>query len=93
MSTLAVLNLGLYLLCVGLGYWLSGKINPPETSQAWTLWIILVIFAGGICVSGYAVNLNDAVVLRMNDLFQAIGVGILIGFAIAKSRQTKPKTI
>lgn len=93
MSMLAVLNLGLYLLCVGLGYRLSGKLKPPETSQSWTLWILLVIFAGGVCVSGYAMNIEDAVVLRMNDMFQAIGIGILIGFVIAKSRQGKPKTI
>ena len=72
---------------------MSGKIKLPETSQSWTLWILLVIFAGGVCVSGYAVDINDAVVLRMNDMFQAIGIGILIGFVIAKSKQDKPKTI
>ena len=93
MSTLYVLNLGLYLLFVGLGYWVSGKIKPPETPQSWILWIILVIFAGGVCVSGYALNVSDAVVLRMNDMFQAIGIGILIGFVIAKSREKKSKTI
>jgi hypothetical protein len=93
MSTLAVLNLGLYLLCVGAGYWVSGKIKPPETQQSWLLWIVLVIFAGGVCVSGYAVNIADAVVLRMNDMFQAVGIGILIGFVIAKSKQDKPQTI
>jgi hypothetical protein len=88
-----VLNLGLYLLFVVLGYWLSGKIKPPQTTQAWTRWIILVILAGGVCVGGYAVNINDAVVLRMNDMFQAIGIGILIGFLIARSRQNQPTTI
>ena len=93
MSLFAVLNLGLYLLCVGLGYWVSGKIKPPETSQSWLLWILLVVFAGGVCVSGYAVNIEDAVVVRMNELFQAIGIGILIGFVIAKSKQDQPKTI
>jgi peptidoglycan/LPS O-acetylase OafA/YrhL len=89
----SVLNLSLYLLCVLLGYWFSGKITPPKTNQAWLLWIILVVFAGGVCVSGYAVNINDAVFLRTNDMLQAIGIGILIGFVIAKSRQVKPTTL
>jgi hypothetical protein len=93
MSASAVLDLGLYLLCVALGYWVSAKIKPPEKPQSWILWIILVVFAGGVCVSGYAVNISDTVVLRMNDMFQAIGIGILIGFVIAKSRQDMPKTI
>jgi hypothetical protein len=89
----AVLNLGLYLLFVVLGYWVSGKMTPPRTTQAWILWVILVIFAGGVCVSGYAVNVNDAVILRTNDMLQAIGIGILIGFVIAKSRRDQPTTI
>ncbi|HET9590978.1 MAG TPA: hypothetical protein VFO91_19470 [Anaerolineales bacterium] len=93
MSTLSVLNLVLYLLFVGLGYWISGRIKPPETSQAWILWIILVVFAGGVCVSGYALNISDAIVLRINNMLQAIGIGILIGFVIARSRQDKPKTV
>ena len=88
-----VLNLGLYLLFVALGYWLSGNMTPPKTTQTWIFWVILVIFAGGVCVSGYAVNINDVVVLRMNDMLQAIGIGILIGFVIAKSRQSKTMTI
>lgn len=83
------MNLGLYLLFVALGYWISGKMTPPQTTQAWILWVILVVFAGGVCVSGYAVNINDAVILRTNDMLQAIGIGILIGFLIAKSRQAK----
>jgi hypothetical protein len=89
----SVLSLGLYLLFVALGYWASGKMTPPQTTRTWILWVILVIFAGGICVSGYAVNLNDAVTLRTNDMLQAIGIGILIGFVIAKSRQAKPTII
>lgn len=93
MPTLFVLNLGLYLLFVVLGYWVSGKINPPRTSQTWLLWIILVIFAGGVCVSGYAVNVNDMLVLRTNDMLQAIGIGILIGFVIARSKQSKPTSL
>jgi hypothetical protein len=92
MLTQYFLNLALYLLFVFLGYRISGKINPPQTPQKWTLWIILVIFAGGVCVSGYAVNINDAVVLRFNDMLQAIGIGVLIGFVIAKSRQAKLTT-
>jgi hypothetical protein len=59
----------------------------------WVFWVILVIFAGGVCVSGYAVNINNAVILRTNDMLQAIGIGILIGFVIAKSRHDKPTTI
>ena len=93
MSTTVVLNLGLYLIFVALGYWVSGKIKPPETTQSWIGWIILVVLAGGVCVSGYAVNISDAVILRTNDMLQAIGIGILIGFVIAKSKQDKPKTI
>ena len=93
MSTLFVLNLGLYLLFVGFGYLLSRRINPPQTKQGWIGWIILVVLAGGICVGGYAVNINDSVILRMNDMFQAIGIGILIGFVIAKSRQDQLKTM
>ena len=93
MSTLFVLNLGLYLLFVGLGYLLSRRLNPPQTNQGWIGWIILVVFAGGICVSGYAVNIDDSVILRMNDMLQAIGIGILIGFVIARSRQDQPKAL
>jgi len=89
MLTYSVLNIALYLLFVFLGYRISGKMNPPQTTQKWTLWIVLVILAGGVCVSGYAVNINDAVVLRFNDMLQAIGIGVLIGFVIAKSRQDK----
>ena len=89
----AVLNVALYLLFVVFGYWLSGKMRPPQTTQSWVLWIILVVFAGGVCVSGYAVNIGNAVVLRMNDMFQAVGIGILIGFVIAKSRQNQPTTL
>lgn len=88
-----VLNLGLYLLFVALGYWMSRKLTPPQTTQSWILWVILVIFAGGVCVSGYAVNINGGVVLRFNDMLQAIGIGVLIGFVIAKSRQAKQTTI
>lgn len=88
-----VLNLGLYLLFVALGYWISGKMTPPRTIQMWVFWVILVIFAGGVCVSGYAVNINNAVILRTNDMLQAIGIDILIGFVIAKSRHDKPTTI
>jgi hypothetical protein len=88
-----VLNLGLYLLFVALGYWVSGKLTPPQTTQTWILWVLVVVFAGGVCVSGYAVNINNAVILRTNDMLQAIGIGILIGFVIAKSRQDKPTTI
>lgn len=93
MTLYLVSNLVLYLLFVVSGYWISRKINPPETTRAWILWIILVVFVGGVCVSGYAVNINDAVVLRINDMLQAIGIGILIGFVIANFRQDKPKTI
>jgi hypothetical protein len=89
----AILNLSLYLLFVVLGYWISGKIKPPQTTQTWALWILLVVFAGGVCVSGYAVNINNAVILRTNDMLQAIGIGILIGFLLAKFRQNKPTTI
>ena len=53
----------------------------------------LVIFAGGVCVGGYAVNINDAVILRINDMLQAIGIGILIGFVIAKFKQAKQPAI
>jgi peptidoglycan/LPS O-acetylase OafA/YrhL len=88
-----VLNLSLYLLFVALGYWVSGKMPPPRTTQTWILWLLLVVFAGGVCVSGYAVNINNAVILRTNDMLQAIGIGILIGFVIAKSKQDKPTTI
>jgi hypothetical protein len=88
-----VLNLALYLLFVALGYWISGKMTPPQTTKAWILWVILVIFAGGVCVGGYAVNINDAVILGTNDMLQAIGIGILIGFVIAKPRQAKQTTI
>ena len=87
-----LLNLALYLLFVFLGYWISGKTKPPQTTRTWILWVILVIFAGGVCVSGYAVDINNAIVLRMNDMLQAIGIGILIGFVIAKFRQAKPTT-
>jgi hypothetical protein len=93
MSTLVVLNLGLYLLFVALGYWISGRIKPPQTTQSWIGWIILVVFAGGICVSGYAVDISDVLMLRTNDMLQAIGIGILIGFVIAKSRQETLKTL
>ncbi len=93
MSIQTVLNLGLYLLFVALGYWISERVTPPQTPKAWILWMLLVVFAGGICVSGYAVDINNAVVLRTNDMLQAIGIGILIGFVIAKSRQAKQTTI
>jgi hypothetical protein len=93
MSLQPVLNLGLYLLFVALGCRISETMAPPQTTKVWIWWMILVVFAGGVCVSGYAVNFNDAVILRMNDMLQAIGIGILIGFVIAKSRQTKPTTI
>ena len=88
-----VLNLGLYLLFVVLGYWISGKITPPQTTKAWILWLTLVIFAGGVCVSGYAVDISKVVMLRTNDMLQAIGIGILIGFVIAKSKQAKQTAI
>jgi hypothetical protein len=88
-----ILNLGLYLLFVALGYWISGKMTPPQTTKAWILWVILVIFTGGVCVGGYAVNINDAVILRTNDMLQAIGMGILIGFVISKSKLAKQTTI
>ena len=89
----AVLNLALYLLFAALGYWISGKIKPPQTTQSWVLWIILVVLAGGVCISGYAVNIENAVVLRVNDMLQAVGVGILIGFVIAKFSQNQPTTL
>ena len=51
------------------------------------------MLAGGVCVSGYAVNIADTIVLRMNDMLQAVGVGILIGFVIARFRQNQPTTL
>ena len=93
MAAQTVFNLSLYLLFVALGYWISGKMTPPQTTQTWLLWVILVIFAGGVCVSGYAVNINDAVILRTNHMLQAIGIGVLIGFVIAKFKQAKPRTL
>ena len=90
MSLSYVWNIALYLLFVFLGYQISGKIKPPQTREAWLLWVAAVIVAGGICVSGYAVNINETVILGFNDMLQAIGMGILIGFAIARSKQDKP---
>jgi len=87
MSIQTVVNLVIYLVFVYLGYLTSKRINPPETTSNWVVWIVVVILAGGICVSARAININDIVDLHVNDMLQALGIGILAGFAIASRKK------
>ena len=87
MAIQTVLNLVIYLVFVYLGYLTSKRINPPETTSNWVVWIVVVILAGGICVGAQAININDIMVLQINDMLQALGIGILAGFAIASRKK------
>jgi hypothetical protein len=89
MAIQIVLTLVVYLVFVGIGYLLSKKINLPQNSNQWTLWILGVILAGGICVSGHAIQINDILDLHVNDILQALGIGVLVGFLIARARKNK----
>jgi hypothetical protein len=40
----------------------------------------------GICVSGHAISINDILDLHVNEILQALGIGILVGFVIAHTR-------
>jgi Kef-type K+ transport system membrane component KefB len=84
-----VLNLVVYLLFTGIGYLISKRIRQPKNSNQWILWILGVILAGGICVNGHAIQINDVLDLHVNDMLQALGIGVLIGFLIARTRQSK----
>ncbi len=83
MAIQTVLNLVVYLACVALGYLISKRLKTPGNSQTWILWVIGVILAGGICVSGHAINIGSLLDLHVNELLQALGIGVLIGFVIA----------
>ena len=87
MAMQIVLTLVVYLAFVGIGYFLSRKISPPKNSNQWILWIIGVILAGGICVTGHAIHINDILDLHVNDMLQALGIGVLVGFLIARARK------
>ena len=89
MAIQIILTLVVYLVFVGIGYLISKKISPPKNSNQWILWIIGVILAGGICVSGHAIHINDILDLHVNDVLQALGIGVLIGFLIARSGKNK----
>jgi hypothetical protein len=89
MAMQIVLNPVVYLVFVGIGYLISKKISLPKNSNQWILWIIGVILAGGICVSGHAFQINDVLDLHVNDLLQAVGIGILVGFLIARTGKNK----
>ena len=87
MAIQIILNLVLYLVFVAIGFLISKKISPPKNAQGWIVWVILVVLAGGICVSGHAINIVGVVDLHGNDMLQALGIGILVGFVIASSRK------
>jgi hypothetical protein len=89
MALQIVLNLAAYLIFVGLGYWISQKMDLPQNNGVWMLWIVLVVMLGGICVSAHAININDILDLHVNEMLQAVGIGILIGFVLAKVKQKK----
>ena len=91
MAIQIVLNLVVYLVFVAIGYLISKKIKPPQNAQSWLVWVILVILAGGICVSGHAFNITGILDLHFNDMLQALGIGILIGFVIATTGKNKEK--
>jgi uncharacterized protein YneF (UPF0154 family) len=91
MAVQIVLNLVVYLVFVAIGYLISKRITPPTNAQGWVVWVILAILAGGICVSGRAFNITGVVDLHINDMLQALGIGILIGFVIAASGKNKAK--
>jgi hypothetical protein len=87
MAIQIVLNLALYLLFVWFGFLISKRIAPPKDSKGWVLWVIVVILAGGICVSARAIDIQSFVVLHFNEMLQALGIGILVGFIIASTRK------
>ena len=87
MAVQIVLNLVLYLVFVAVGYLISKRIKAPKDAQGWVVWVVLVILAGGICVSGHAFNITGMVDLHVNDILQALGIGILVGFIIASTRK------
>jgi len=89
MAVQIVMNLVGYILFIGIGYLISKRISQPKNSNQWTLWVVGVILAGGICVSGHAIQINDVLDLHVNDILQALGIGVLIGFLIARTRQSK----
>ena len=57
MAVQIVLNLVVYLVFVAIGYLISKRIKPPKDTQGWLVWVIVVLLAGGICVSGHAFNI------------------------------------
>ena len=93
MAIQIALNLVAYLVFVAIGYLISQRITPPKNVQGWIVWVILVILAGGICVSGHAINITGILDLHVNDMLQAFGIGILIGFVIAVTGKNKEKDI
>ena len=93
MAIQIILNLVVYLVFVAIGYLISKRIKPPQHAQGWIGWVILVILAGGICVSGHAINIVGILDLHFNDMLQALGIGVLIGFVIATTGKNKEKDI
>jgi hypothetical protein len=89
MAIQIVLNLVLYLVFVWIGFLISKRIKPPENTQGWIVRVILVILAGGICVSGHAIHINDILDLHVNDVLQALGIGVLVGFLIVRARKNE----
>jgi hypothetical protein len=87
MAIQIVLNLALYLLFVWFGFLISKRIAPPKDARGWLLWVVLVILAGGICASASAIDIQSFVVLQVNQMLQALGIGILVGFIIASTRK------
>ena len=89
MAVQIVLNLVVYLVFVAIGYLISKRIAPPKNAQGWLVWVIVVVLAGGICVSGHAFNITGVLDLHFNDMLQALGIGILTGFVIATTGKNK----
>jgi len=91
MAVQIVLNLVVYLVFVAIGYLISKRIKPPKDTQGWLVWVIVVLLAGGICVSGHAFNITGLLDLHVNDVLQALGIGVLIGFILANIGKNKEK--
>ena len=91
MAVQIVLNLVVYLVFVAIGCLISKRLKPPKDTQGWLVWVIVVLLAGGICVSGHAFNITGLLDLHVNDVLQALGIGVLIGFILANIGKNKEK--
>lgn len=74
-----------FLVCVALGYGLSGLIRMPESPLAWVLLVAVVFVLGFLPFLAIPLRILGADV-PLTMLLWGVGVGLVVGFMIRRGR-------